>query len=215
MKHKFEKYCKDYENIENCQKAKADNFKGWDCHHRLETHNSDGERRLVDITKKELIALGMYYNRPANELIFLPSSEHSSLHRKGKPMSEESKKKLSEAHKGKSVWNKGKKLSEETKKKLSETHKGKKLSEEARKKMSEAHKGKHHSEETKKKLSEANKGKPSWNKGKKMSKETRNKMGEVHKGTRWYNNGIINIRAKECPDGFVPGMLLIYKETEK
>ena len=149
MKHKFEKYCKDYENIENYQKALADNFKGWDCHHRLETHNSDGERRLVDITLDELKALDMYYNRPSPELIFLPTSEHMSLHRKGKYISEETKKKLSEAKKGK-------KRSEETKKKLSEAHKGKNI----------------------------------WT-----------------KRTRWYNNGIINIRAKECPEGFVPGML--------
>ena len=176
MKHKFEAYCKNYENIENYQKAKAGNFKGWDCHHRLETHNSDGERRLVDITKKELKALRMYYNRPANELIFLPSSEHMSLHKIGKKLSEEVRNKISEAIKGK-------KLSEETKKKLSEAHKGKKRSEETKKKISETMKGKRLSEETKKKLSEA------------------------HKGTRWYNNGIINIRAKECPGGFVPGRL--------
>ena len=183
MKHKFEYFCKDYENIENCQKAKVDNFKGWDCHHRLETHNSDGERRLVDITKKELIALGMYYNRPANELIFLPSSEHTSLHRKGKKLSEEARKKMSGARKGK-------KRSEETKKKISETMKGKHISEETKKKMSETHKGKKLSEEQKKKIAETNKGKNIW-----------------IKGTRWYNNGKENIRAKECPEGFVPGML--------
>ena len=31
MGHKFEKFCKSPENIENYEKAKADNFKGWDC----------------------------------------------------------------------------------------------------------------------------------------------------------------------------------------
>ena len=63
-------------------------------------------------------------------------------------MSEEVKKKLSEAHKGKPSWNKGKTLSEETKKKLSESRKGEKnprygvkVSEETKKKLSEAHKG--------------------------------------------------------------------------
>ena len=50
----FKRYCKDYENIENYEKAKADDFKNWEVHHRLETHNSDGERRLVDITADEL-----------------------------------------------------------------------------------------------------------------------------------------------------------------
>ena len=27
------------------------------------------------------------------------------------------------------------------------------------------------------------------------------------KGRHWYNNGEINIMAKECPPGFMPGML--------
>lgn len=115
MKREFEKYCKDYENIENYEKAKKDNFKSWHCHHRLETHNSDGERRLIDITQKELKALGMYYNRPPEELIFLTSREHNAFN-KGKPKSEETKKKMSEAQKN---------MSEETKKRMSEAHKGK------------------------------------------------------------------------------------------
>ena len=178
MKHTFERYCKDYKNIENYEAAKKDNFKCWHCHHRLETHNSDGERRLVDITRDELIALGMYYNRPASELIFLTIYEHSSLH----------------------------KPSKETKKKMSDAKKGKPKSEETKKKMREANKGKHLSEETKKKLSEANKGKQ-------LSEETKKKLSEISKvkmkGMWWYNNGKINIRAKECPDGFIHGRLLI------
>ena len=116
MKHSFERYCKEPEKIENYQKAKKDNFKGWDCHHRLETHNSDGERRLVDITQKELQALRMYYNRPPEELIFLPASEHD-VYRKGKPKSEETKNKMREAHKGKY-------FSEEHKKKIGSANKG-------------------------------------------------------------------------------------------
>ena len=124
MKNHFERYCKNYENIENYQKAKTDNFKGWHCHHRLETHNSDGERRLVDITVAELQALDMYYNRPSSELIFLTESEHNSLH---KP-SEESKKKMSEAKKGRHLGKDnsfyGKHHSEESKKRMSEANKG-------------------------------------------------------------------------------------------
>ena len=149
MKHEFERYCKDYENIENYQKAKKDNFKGWECHHRLETHNSDGERRLVDISHKELKALGMYYNRPASELIFLTTSEHNAFK-----------------------------------------------------------KGKLHTEETRRKM----KGHKNAL-GCKRSEETRNKIGKAMKGNtnargrHWYNNGKINTRAKECPDGFTPGCL--------
>ena len=154
MRYNFKYYCKDYENIENYEKAKANNFIGWCCHHRLETHNSDGERRLVDITVDELKALDMYYNRPASELIFLAKSEHSSLHKPSK----ETKKKMSEAKK--------------------EKHIGK----------DNSFYGKHHSEESKKKMSEAQKGK------------------------HWYNNGKENRFCFECPDGFIPGRLLIYKE---
>lgn len=107
MKHSFEKYCTEPEKIENYEKAKADNFIGWEPHHRLETHNSDGERRLVDISAAELKALDMYYNRPASELIYLPESEHRSLHSigennsmYGKHHTEETKKKQSEVKKG-------------------------------------------------------------------------------------------------------------------
>lgn len=113
MKHIFKFYCKDYENIENYERAKADSFVGWHCHHRLETHTSDGERRLVDISRKELKALGLCYNRPAEELIFLTEAEHMSLHnrgktshRKGKKLSEETRNKISETLRGHPAWNK-------------------------------------------------------------------------------------------------------------
>lgn len=155
--------CEEASKIENYEIA-VNSPEKYDCHHRLETHNSDGERRSVDITSKELIALGMYYHRPADELIFLKHDEHTRLHKrdkmfseehkrrlsehhshywKGKSLSEEHRRKLSEANKGQNSWNKGKKLgprSEETKRKLSIAHKGRKLSEETRRKMSEAKK---------------------------------------------------------------------------
>ena len=116
MKYNFKYYCKNYQDIENYEKALADNFKCWQCHHRLETHTSDGERRLVDITRDELKALDMYYNRPADELIFLTESEHYILHKKGKPRSAETRKKISIAMKCKP----GKPHSEESKKKIAE-----------------------------------------------------------------------------------------------
>ena len=128
MKHNFERYCKDYKNIENYDKAAADDFKGWDCHHRLETWTSDGERRQIDITVAELKALGMYYNRPANELIFLRKSEHTALRK----VSLETRNKLSDI---------GKNISEETRKKLSMANKGHPVSEETRNKIGTANKG--------------------------------------------------------------------------
>ena len=82
--------------------------------------------------------------------------------------SEETKKKMSEAMKGRAPWNKGKThvYSEEVNRKRSETLKGHGVSEETRKKISEAKKGcispmkgLHRSEETKKKISETLKNK--------------------------------------------------------
>ena len=78
------KLCSSPELIENYEEAINDTAQTWDCHHRLETHNSDGEIRLVQLTKKELIALGMYYSRPPCEFIFMKQHDHLSLHRKFK-----------------------------------------------------------------------------------------------------------------------------------
>ena len=179
-------YCKKPEKIENYGKALADNFKGWVCHHRLETHTSDGERRLVDITQAELKALGMYYNRPPEELIFLTTREHNALHHKGKPLSEGHKQRISKTMKDHLV-------PEETRRKMSE----------AAKKMWDK---RDHlvSAETRKKMSEAKKN---------MSEEYKKKLSEARKGKHWYHNGKINIMAKECPEGFVPGKLKKYKEN--
>lgn len=72
--------------IENYDEAVADTSQIWHCHHRLETHFSDGTPRPVNaqLSRDELIALGMYYNRPPKELIFLTAAEHRSIHTKGK-----------------------------------------------------------------------------------------------------------------------------------
>lgn len=109
-------------------------------------------------------------------------------------LSEETKKKISEATKGRIPWNKGIPCSEETKRKSSEKQKGIKLSDLRRKNISEGHKGlfkgdkhpmygKHHNEDAKRKISEASKGK------------------------HFYNNGVINVFRKECPEGFIPGRI--------
>lgn len=122
-------FCKNLEEVENYDIAVNDKSQTWECHHRLETHTSDGERRLVNLSKQELIALDMYYYRPAEELIFLTAAEHRHLHHKGKklqPFSEEHRRKMSEAKKGK-------KHSEKAIAKMSAAHKG----------QSSAVKGKH------------------------------------------------------------------------
>ena len=79
---------------------------------------------------------------------------------------EESRKKLSETRKGENNPNYGKTLSEEHRKKIGKAMKGKTLSEKTKQKMSEATKGennpmygKKHTEESKQKMSETKKGK--------------------------------------------------------
>lgn len=94
---------------------------------------------------------------------------HSEEHKKkigealkGKSKSDEHKQNISKARKGKPGYFKGKPLSEEHKKKLSESLKGKSLSEEAKLKISAALKGKSRkplSEETKRKIAETLKNK--------------------------------------------------------
>ena len=71
---------KNVEKIENYFLALKDDFREWTVHHRLETHNSDGVLREIEITPAELKALDMYYNRPADELIFLKRGQHRSIH---------------------------------------------------------------------------------------------------------------------------------------
>ena len=93
---------------------------------------------------------------------------------------DETRKKLSETHKGEKNYNYGKHLSEKTRKKMSEWHKGKVLSDETRKKIGEWQKGKVLSDETRKKISESEKGKI-------VSDETRKKMSETHKGEKHIN----------------------------
>ena len=62
--------------IENYDEALSCRFYKWDIHHRLEI-NPDGSRGLL---KKQLIEMGLYYHRPASELIFLTEHQHLQLH---------------------------------------------------------------------------------------------------------------------------------------
>ena len=131
------KYCnEDISLIENYEKAIADKDKMWQCHHIKELTTS----------KKQLIENNEYYNRPANELIFLTNAEHRALHMKGNK-----------------IWL-----------------------------------GKHRSYETRRKISESHKN---------MSDETKRKMSEYRKSGHWFNNGIKSVFVKECPAGFVRGMI--------
>jgi len=97
---------------------------------------------------------------------------------KGKHISEETRKKLSEIR-GEKHWGFGKHLSVESRRKISEANKGKVRSEESCRKMGEARRGKHHSEEHCRNIGLANIGKRL---GYRASVETRLKSSRSHKG---------------------------------
>ena len=120
----------------------------------------------------------------------------------GKHHSEETKRKISNALKGRRLSEdhiqklRDRRPSEETRRKLSESRKGEKnhnwgkhFSEETKQKMSEAKKGEKNpqwgkplSEETKQKISESLKGEKNYLWGKHLPEETKRKLSEAHKG---------------------------------
>lgn len=146
--------CEDLSLIENYDKAIADTAQTWECHHRGEVLPCG--RFSVDDLKK----FGLYYNRPAAELIFLTKAEHTRLHKRGIPLSEATKKAMSDTRKGVPK-------SKEHKKALSEALKGVQ-----RGPMSEAHK---------KALSDSLKGIPRpYLKGVPKSEATKKAIGEAN-----------------------------------
>ena len=71
-------YCsEDIALIENYQQAISDKERTWDIHHRKEC---DSEGRTL-FTGTQLKEMGLYFNRPAAELIFVTRSMHCKLHR--------------------------------------------------------------------------------------------------------------------------------------
>ena len=112
---KVRRYCADdITKIENYDKA-ISSSEIWHCHHRREIE--DGIIRGVNDLKQE----GLYYKRPASELVFMTLSEHRILHNKNR--SEDTRRKIGEAHKGKQGNRLGVKLSEETRRKMSDAKK--------------------------------------------------------------------------------------------
>ena len=127
--------------------------------------------------------------------------------KKGSKMTDEQRKRMSEAHKGINTGMSGKKHSPESILKMRESHKRTLVNPELRKKISEATKRAMANPEVRRKLSEAGKGHIPWNKGiphsekhKQKLREARRKLllnpeflrklSESHKGQRAWNKGI-------------------------
>ena len=148
------------------------------------------EQQLIFDSWENPLLLNGHYNLGKNQFRTsgTPSDEHRKKMsdakkgkpsgKKGKPISTEHRKKISDARKGKP----GTTHSAETKQRISDAkkgnpsgRKGKTNSIEHRKKISDSNKGKTHSAETKQKISDSNKGKT-------HSAETKQKMSDAKKG---------------------------------
>lgn len=153
------RYCgEDLSAIENYERAVNDKSCIWDLHHRLEIQGQF--KNSHELLKK----CGMYYGVPASQLVFLTHAEHSRMHNKGRPKSEEARRRMSEAKKGRPNGWIGRRHSEEARRRMSDALSGEKNpnfgkhpSEETRRRMSEALKGRQFSEETRRRISEARK----------------------------------------------------------
>ena len=116
--------CTDYTKIKNYEKAIADKTQTWNIHHIYEL-----KCPVRKYTMPELKAMGMYYNRPPEELVFMTASEHHKLHQtvnnsfKGKKHTEETRKIMS-LHGGNAF--RGRQHTEEAKEKNRLAHLGKK-----------------------------------------------------------------------------------------
>jgi hypothetical protein len=173
----------------------------------LEQEAFKHEKYMIGVFGRKDLGTGILHNKT-------DGGEGSS----GLIHSDETKRKMSESHTGKTfsenhrkkISEANKNPSEEIRRKQSEANKGKIFSEEHKKKLSQAQSkyksekhqfyGKTHSEESRRKMSEAHKGQT-------HSEETRKKLSKLSKNRKWWNDGYENTKFSiECPgDGWVPG----------
>lgn len=112
----------------------------------------------------------------------------------------------------KGLWQ-GRKRSAENKQRLSKSLLGHAVSQATRDKISAKNTGKTRDaasiEKARASLKKTLAEKGIWNKGKKCPQVSgsKNGGGKKFKGTHYYNNGSVEIRAFECPEGFVKGGL--------
>lgn len=157
-------------------------------------HHKDPELRHKDPAR--------YAEWRIEDLEPMLKSEHTRLHHAGKVVSEETKAKISQAPK-----------TEEWKRKVSEALKGRTVPEERRKRISESVKLALQDPERKAKMSAAHLGQVPWNKG--MCRERPAK--DPQKGRIWVNNGerSIKVLPDKIPEGWTLGRIGGWKYSEE
>lgn len=168
-------------------------YKRWEYHlrnlHRNKHHSQKLQRHynkygkndlifsiLIGCDKNELIDMEQYFIDSYNPYF---NGSKKAYNNGGFKLTDEAKRKISEAFKGEKNPNYGKKFSEEHRRKLSEAKKG-----------ISVNKGHKHTEETKRKISESKKGKPGHShKGKRPSEEMIAQIKRKLKGRVPWNKG--------------------------
>lgn len=187
--------CEDISKIENYDIAVNDSTQRYVCHHKKGIE--------LKLTKEELQDAGLYFNRPADELIFLTVSEHAKLHQAN--LTEKQKTEKSERSRqvitkvNKTYW-KGRKWSKQRKEKHSQL-------------LSEYRWWTNGTKCVRAKTCPGEgwiRGRNGYapNKGATMSDEQKKKLSTSIKGKKKWNNGIVNMYSEQCPgDGWVRGFL--------
>ena len=171
------RFCsEDISKIENFEQAATDTSKMWDIHHRLEETTP----------KKKLIEAGLYFKRPAKELVFLTHQDHLQLH-------------TTFHYYHNSML--GRHHSDETKEKISQTRKERIASGDITIDVSACH-----TQEANAKISAKAKERykdkenhPMY--GKHLSEESRRKSSLIHlaKQLHWWTDGNTSVQSKDCP----------------
>lgn len=161
----------DISNIENYEQAADDKTQTWDCHHRAEVLPCG--RFGVDDLKK----FGLYFHRPASELVFLTRADHLSLHFTGCRRSGETRAKISETRKERIA-------SGEIAVDTSACH-----TQESSAKISAKAKERYKDRENH----------PMY--GRRQSEESRRKSSLTHLAKRlhWWTDGKTSVQSKDCP----------------
>ena len=133
---------------------------------RVTGDNKDELLKYLNILEIGFIRM---YNSVENGYNACDGGNNTSGHK----VSEEARKRIGDAHKGKPSWNKGIPMRDETKEKQRLAHKGK-----------QTNLGKHWSEEVRRKISESHKG-LSYNKGIPKSEAHRKALSESRRGKHW------------------------------